>query len=1054
MQKLIRFSIDHLTAVVAMMLIIFLFGLVALRSVPIQMSPDIEKPIMQVRVAWPGASPSDVDREIITRLERELSSLSGVEKSEARSFQGQARLTLTYGVNQDMDKALTLLLSELSSITGLPDDAKQPSVRTSNSDDSPIARLALTVPEDASGKRADIDLENLGRFLQTSILDKLTRVSGVAEVGKYGGGDSEMRVIIDVKKLAIFRLDISTVIEALRVATSQRSVGEIEAGKRNYTIRVESITFTPETAGAIVIRSEESQNGNIIPLRLGDIATIDVTAKKRQSFRRLNGDDAVIINVIREQGTNVVKTMDELKGVIAAMNMDTLAPMGMQLRIVYDETVYIGSAISLVRQNIFIGGLMALAILLAFMRSVIPTIIIFCAIPVSVVGTFVAIAWLGLSINVISLAGLAFAVGMVVDASIISLENIYRLRQKGMPAKEAAYNGARQVWAPILGSALTTVIVFIPVIILKIPVGQLFRDIGMAISVSVLISVFVSVTVIPGIASVLLRGKSFASGTMMALPVIDPLANRLKHFVVGYATAVTDHPRRGVLFIGLVLTLATTAIITFMPKLDYLPDGNSNFVFGRIIVPPGYSIDETKRIAEKMEDNARPLWQGKTEAGGPPAISRFFFVAYGGGAFAGGSTVDPARVKELRMVLMKPIFDVPGASVFVRQSSLFGRSVGGSRSIDIDVMGSSLETIEPIIARLNGAINKRFPRRDGNQIRVRPGLNNSAAQIKIEPDMLALSRAGVTVRDFVNAVDVINDGIVINQIPYNGNLVDLQLTGNTASTMAIDELRALPIIARNGSIIPLADLARIDFVNAPQEIRRSGGQIMMTIQLRPHEGVTLEDSIAVIQNDILPSLSSQLSNNGVSVDISGAASELKQTWQAMQENVLTAIIVIYLLMAILLKSFMLPLIILVVIPVAGAGGLLGLAFLNIFIRQPLDMLTMLGFIILTGVVVNNAILMVEQTVLHIKEDGLSVSDAIIEATSNRIRPIFMSTLTSLFGLLPLVIFPGAGSELYRGIGVVVFGGLGLSTIATLFFIPPLLSVFRRYILATSGSQNS
>jgi HAE1 family hydrophobic/amphiphilic exporter-1 len=331
------------------------------------------------------------------------------------------------------------------------------------------------------------------------------------------------------------------------VATSQRSVGEIEAGKRNYTIRVESISFTPETAGAIVIRSEESQNGNIIPLRLGDIATIDVTAKKRQSFRRLNGDDAVIINVIREQGTNVVKTMDELKDVIEDINTDTLAPVGMQLRIVYDETVYIGSAISLVRQNIFIGGLMALAILLAFMRSVIPTMIIFCAIPVSVVGTFVAIAWLGLSINVISLAGLAFAVGMVVDASIISLENIYRLRQKGMPAKEAAYNGARQVWAPILGSALTTIIVFIPVIILKIPVGQLFRDIGMAISVSVLISVFVSVTVIPGIASVLLRGKSFASGTMMALPVIDPLANRLKHFVVGYATAVTDHPRRGVL---------------------------------------------------------------------------------------------------------------------------------------------------------------------------------------------------------------------------------------------------------------------------------------------------------------------------------------------------------------------------------------------------------------------------------------------------------------------------------------------------------------------------
>ena len=223
----------------------------------------------------------------------------------------------------------------------------------------------------------------------------------------------------------------------------------------------------------------------------------------------------------------------------------------------------------------------------------------------------------------------------------------------------------------------------------------------------------------------------------------------------------------------------------------------------------------------------------------------------------------------------------------------------------------------------------------------------------------------------------------------------------------------------------------------------------MTIKLQPNENLTLEDSITIIQDDILPSIARDVQNNSVSVDISGAASELNQTWKAMQANVVTAVIVIFLLMAVLLKSFVLPLVILIVIPVAGAGGLLGLYILNLFIRQPLDMLTMLGFVILTGIVVNNAILMVEQTVLHIKEDNFSVSEAIIEATSNRIRPIFMSTLTSLFGLLPLVIFPGAGSELYRGIGVVVFGGLGLSTIATLIFIPPLLSVFRGYIAAST-----
>ncbi len=1049
MQKLIRFSIENLTAVIATMMVVFLFGLVALRSVPIQMTPDIEKPIMQVRVAWPGASPSDVDREIITRLERQLSSLSGVERVQARSYHGQARLTLTYNVSQDMDKALTLLLSEISGISDLPNDAKQPTVRTSNSDDSPIARLALTVPTDSLGHRADVDLENLGRFLQAEILDKLTRVKGVAEVTKYGGGESEMRVIIDLRKLAMHRLDINTVINALRTATSQRTVGEIQAGKRNYTVRVESRDFTSETAGAIVIRSEQSQNGNFIPIRLEDVATIKVTAKKRESFRRLNGDDAVIINILREQGSNVVDTMGRLKNVIATINSKILEERGMQLRTVYDETVYIASAISLVRQNIFIGGFMALIILLLFMRSLAPTAIIFCAIPVSVVGTFVAISGLGLSINVISLAGLAFAVGMVVDASIVSLENIYRLRQSGMPAKDAAYNGARQVWAPILGSALTTVIVFVPVIILEIPVGQLFRDIGMAISVSVLISVIVSVTVIPGIASLLLKRASFADSKIRPLPVIGFLASELKRSFVSYAHIVTKYPRRGTFLIILILGIATTSIITLMPKLDYLPDGNSNFVFGRILVPPGYSIEETKRIAERMENDAKPLWQGKGSEKGLPDISRFFFVAYGGGAFAGGSTVDPKRVKELRMVLMKPILDVPGASVFVRQSSLFGRSVGGSRSIDIDVLGNNLEVISPIIDGLNAAIKKRFPRRDGNQIRVTPSLNNRAAQIRIEPDMLALSRAGITVRDFSNAIDIVNDGIVITQVPYSGNLVDLKVTGSKANRLAIEELKALPIIARNGDILPLSDLAKLEFVNAPQEIRRSGGQLMMTIKLRPNETLTLEDSITMIRDDILPSLTRNIQSNSVSVNISGAASELSQTWKAMQANVVTAVMVIYLIMAILLKSFVLPLIILIVIPVAGAGGLLGLSILNLFVRQPLDMLTMLGFVILTGIVVNNAILMVEQTVLHIKEDNFSVSEAIIEATSNRIRPIFMSTLTSLFGLLPLVIFPGAGSELYRGIGVVVFGGLGLSTLATLIFIPPLLSIFSYYITTSS-----
>lgn len=1045
MSNLISISINHLTAVMAIMLMIFLFGLSALQQVPIQLTPDIERPVLQVRVNWPGASPADVDREIINRLERDLGALSGIEKIVSRSFSGSARVTITYSVHQDMDKALTLLLSELSGITGLPDDAKAPIVRTSNSDDSPISRLALTVLNDDSIDPADVaDIDALGRFLTTNIMDPLARVEGVSDVFKYGGNEFEMRVIIDPEKLALYRLNMTTVINALRSATTQQSVGNIEAGKREYIVRVSSPSFTLEEAGHIVIRADQAENGNIIPVRLSDIARLEVKPAIASSFRRLNGENAIIINLTREQGTNVVETMGRVKEKIADLNQNTLKQMGLKLRVIYDETVYISSAISLVQQNIFIGGALAVSILLLFMRSVLPTLIVFCAIPISVIGTFVAISALGLSINVISLAGLAFAVGMVVDASIVSQENIFRLRQAGQSAKQAAFDGARQVWAPILGSAITTVVVFLPIIILQLPVGQLFRDIGVAISVSVLISVLVSVTVIPALSSVMLNHRSFKPDTLITIPIIDAIGSGFKAIVLRHANAMLDAPRRGIILIGVVFMIIIGGILVMMPKLDYLPDGNANFVFGRISVPPGYSVDETLSIASAMEKGARPLWEADPATTSLPAIERFFFVAYGGGAFAGGSTVDSARVNELRPILMRPLFDIPGASVFVSQASLFGRSVGGSRSIEINIMGSSLKDIEPVIIELNQRLSAAFPRRDGNQIRVVPSLNNNAAEITITPDVLALSRLGISIRDFANYVDVFNDGYVVTQIPYAGELLDLQVVGAEAGDLSIDQLKAMPIVSADGQIVQLSQLAKVEFNTAPEEIRRLGGKLVMSIILRPTETLSLEDSILIIENEIIPDMQVAV-GSATDIDISGAASELAQTWQAMKANVLLAVLMIYLVMTILLRSFVMPIIILMVVPVSAIGGLIGLALLNIFISQPLDMLTMLGFIILTGIVVNNAILMVEQTSLHHHEDKMPIEAAIIEATQNRIRPIFMSTMTSLFGLLPLVIFPGAGSELYRGIGVVVFGGLSLSTIATLFYVPILLSVFRRFI---------
>ena len=643
MGRLIKLAIELPIAVLALILMTIVFGAVALKTIPIQMSPDIEKPVLDVRVRWNGASPVDVDREIVSRLEREFASLNGVEEIASRSSRGYARVTLTYGVTQEMDKALVMLLSKLSAVNGLPTDADTPVVRTSNSEDSPIARLALVAKDDF-----DVNLEALGQYLDTNIVEPLSRIKGISEVEYRGGGKHEMRVIIEPDKLVQYQLTLSEVMDALRTSSSMMSVGMVTEGKRSYAVRTEAVNYTPETAGRIVLRTDISPTGTIVPLLLEDVATIEFRVQQRTSFRRLNGKPAIILNAIRDQGSNVVATMVRLRAAVDSLNASELNDRGLDIQVVYDETKYIASAIDLVQQNIWIGGILALFILLLFFRNLMPTIIVFAAIPVSVIGTFLAIASFGLSINVISLAGLAFAVGMVVDASIVSLENIFRLRQKGIDAQHAAYHGALQVWTPILGSALTTVIVFAPVLILDLPVGQLFRDIGIGISVSVLISVVVSVTVIPMLAARLFAGVSDRYTKLRAIPMVDRPASYFAGQISRYAQFAVSHRSRGLMVVGSILMAASIFCSLFMPRLDYLPDGNANFAFGRISVPAGYSIDETLRIAERMEKAARPLWEGKTEPGGSPDIERFFFVAYSGGAFAGAAAKDPSRVGELQ----------------------------------------------------------------------------------------------------------------------------------------------------------------------------------------------------------------------------------------------------------------------------------------------------------------------------------------------------------------------------------------------------------------------
>ena len=342
MSSLIRGAITHPIAVLAIVLAIILFGLASLQTIPIQMTPDIDKPVLQVRVSWPGASPKDVEREIVLRLERELTGLPGVQSVESDSRRGRARVTLTYGVGQNMDAALVKLLGQLARVSGLPNDAKSPEVRTSNSEDSPIARMALVAKDDV-----DIDIDTLSEFVDTVILEPLSRIPGISEVTSRGGAKREIRIALDMDQVADFGLSVTEISDAIKASSAEVTAGEVTEGNRSFTLRTEAISYTPETAKQLVVRTEV-RDGRIFNVKLSDLANVELGYKTPGSFRRLNGKPAITFAVLREPATNVVTTLEDLKQEVDALNVGILAERGLDLRIVYDETVYIGTALELV----------------------------------------------------------------------------------------------------------------------------------------------------------------------------------------------------------------------------------------------------------------------------------------------------------------------------------------------------------------------------------------------------------------------------------------------------------------------------------------------------------------------------------------------------------------------------------------------------------------------------------------------------------------------------------------------------------------------------------
>ena len=1090
--NLIRAALDRPVAVVAGVLMIVMFGYVALQQIPIQLTPDVRKPNLTITTRWPGAAPAEVEREILNRQEDVLKGVEGVERIVSSAGTGRSRITLEFQIGQNMDRAILLVANRLDRVVGYPDEVQRPQIQTQGSEDNPIAWFVVTRLD---GNNRPI--HTYGDFIEDFVIERMERLEGVSGTNFYGGSTRELRIVVQPSEMAQYGLTIPAVVAALQRANIALSAGEVNEGKRRYVVRFEGELTAASAARQVLLRTvEDKTSGRVARVTLGDIADIRFGYKDPTAGIRASGQPALVFNVLRDTGANVIEVMGRVRARVADLNRTVLNPAGLRAEQIYDETDYIHSAIDLVTQNIWVGGLLAAMILLLFLRSPRATLVVSLAIPVSVIGSFVAMAALGRSINVISLAGIAFAVGMVVDAAIVVLENIYRLKEEGKPIREAAYEGASQVWGAILVSALTTVMVFIPILVLELEVGQLFRDIAVAISVSVMLSLLVAVTLIPSLANWLLasgrrsrRRRRPAAGEAaeetagdgqtrpepaafrLPLPGIDHLARLFVWIVLKFTRLVVTYRILAVLVAATVCGGAAFATWKLLPKLEYLPTGNRNLVIALSLPPPGYNLDTVTEIARAVEAELRshtaagegvvrgtapkppgPLDQIMVKLGlkedpaasrGPPQISRFFFVARNTMTIVGAAAVDPNRAGELIPIIQKTLRKEPGTFGRTFQPSLFGRGIGGGRVINFDISGPDLGRNLQVAQQAFFIINRFLPRSGGTQIRPRPGLSLGAPEVKVIPNRTRLDEAGVSARELASTIDAFNDGLRVAQVTVGGRRTDLILTGPKRGIRTTQGIESIPVVTPSGKIVPVRSLARVEVTSGATEIRHTERTRTVTLEISPSKDIALEAAMDILRQQVIPALEKQGLPEGVKINLSGEADQLTRTWNAMVWQLFMAVVIVYLVMAILFESFLYPFIIIFSVPLATAGGVLGLALLNEYVRQPLDMLTLLGFVILIGTVVNNAILLVDQTLHLARDQGMDPRDAIVEATRNRMRPIFMSTTTSVIGMAPLVIFPGAGSELYRGLGSVVLGGLALSAVLTLLIIPSLMALVVR-----------
>ena len=1008
---LTRMALSNPVAVIVGCILVVIFGMISLSRLPIQMTPDITRPEITIVTPWRASAPNEIESEIIEPQEDVLRSIPGLLKLESTSSYGRGAINLEFVIGTDMNRALIEVMNRLNQVPRYPLDANEPIIRVGgNQFEKVIAWFAVqTKPGNTR------PIASYQDFVDDTIVTRLERVPGVSQTGSFGGRAHEVRITFDPFKAANIGLDLTGISSDLG-SNADVSAGSTEVGRRQYTLRF-SGKYDISSLGDLVLEWRDGK-----PIRLNDIAHIELKMVDPSTQLHQNGGPSIAVNVIPESGVNVLEVMDELKAVIADLAENELDRADLTIEQNYDETVYVKSSIGMVRNNMLLGMSLAIVVLWWFLRKFRATLSVALAIPLCLLIAFIVLDFTGRTLNIISLAGLAFATGMVLDAAIVVLENIFRQREAGRDGEEAALRGTSQVWGALLASTATTVAIFMPVVFLQDEAGQLFGDLAVTISAAVVASLLVAVTVLPTAAADWVKGEA-----------IEDHHRSWWRWITDHIMSWTDTARRRWTFVGLLIGAPLVFAALLLPPADYLPEGKQNFFFGFMVTPPGIGIETARReLMDVIDDRLAPYLSGEKS----PQISTYFMGASPAfGMFLGGEAVDPDDMDELLGILNSEILTgFPDTFGFAQRAPIFGGSRGG-RQVDMDLQADSFESLLAAGRAGFAAVMEALP---GANVRPSPSLELAEPQLRLIPDDRKIAEVGWNRSRVAAIVRAMGDGLFLGEYFDGNRRYNVILRAEDWYTP--EELAALPVATASGQVVTIGELTRVTRTAGPSQIRRIDRKRTLTLQVTPPPGMAMEEALAVINEKVKPAILPLLPING-SITLRGTAEALDEALASMSGSFALAIVLLYLLISALFRSFTDSLLVILTIPMATVGGIISLRLMDLALLstggQQMDLLTMIGFVILLGLVVNNAILLVYRA-RDAEREGMGRRDAVESAIRLRLRPILMSTTTSIFGMLPLMLIPGAGTELYRGMAAVIVGGMLISTLFTLLLLPSLL----------------